>query len=112
MDNKIVDINVGGVNYTTTMATLTLVKGSLLNSYFSDEYNDEIDGRVRDSKGVWFIDRDGILFRYILDYLRNRRIILPDNFSEKQRLINEVRDLIISQTYSIIILSWLHFSNI
>lgn len=99
MGSKVVDINVGGVNYTTTMSTLTLVKGSLLTSYFSDEFNDQIDGRVRDSRGTWFIDRDGILFRYILDYLRNRRIILPDNFSETHRLINEVSIILVNWAY-------------
>lgn len=44
------------------------------------------DGIPRDSKGKIFIDRDGILFRYVLDYLRNQTVILPENFHEKARL--------------------------
>lgn len=30
--------------------------------------------------------RDGVLFRYILDYLRHGRLILPEHFYEKDRL--------------------------
>jgi hypothetical protein len=40
----------------------------------------------RDSKNRIFIDRDGVLFRYILDYLRNKKLTLPENFSERDRL--------------------------
>ena len=43
----------------------------------------------RDSKNRVFIDRDGVLFRYILDYLRNKKLSLPENFSERDRLQNE-----------------------
>jgi len=45
-----------------------------------------LDSIPRDSKGKVFIDRDGVLFRYILDYLRNQSVILPENFHEKARL--------------------------
>lgn len=45
-----------------------------------------MDAIPKDSKGKVFIDRDGVLFRYILDYLRNQNIVLPENFHEKARL--------------------------
>ena len=51
-------------------------EGSLLCSWFRGDP----DSLARDSKGRVFIDRDGVLFRYILDYLRNGSLILPDNF--------------------------------
>ena len=50
--------------------------GSLLYSLFSGG----TDCLLNDSKGRVFIDRDGVLFRYILDFLRNGRLILPDKF--------------------------------
>jgi hypothetical protein len=45
-----------------------------------------VDAIPKDSKGKVFIDRDGVLFRYVLDYLRNQNIVLPENFHEKARL--------------------------
>ncbi|KAG5852773.1 hypothetical protein ANANG_G00066120 [Anguilla anguilla] len=44
---------------------------------------------ARDSKGRYFLDRDGFLFRYILDYLRDLNLVLPDYFPEKSRLQRE-----------------------
>ena len=40
-------------------------------------------------QGKYFIDRDGVLFRYILDYLRNKKLVLPENFQETKRLAIE-----------------------
>ena len=40
-------------------------------------------------QGKYFIDRDGVLFRYILDYLRNKKLVLPENFQETKRLATE-----------------------
>ena len=48
-----------------------------------------LDAVPRDGKGKVFIDRDGVLFRYVLDYLRNQTIVLPENFHEKARLRTE-----------------------
>ncbi|CAG2109456.1 unnamed protein product, partial [Medioppia subpectinata] len=39
--------------------------------------------------GRYFIDRDGQLFRFIIDYLRTRKIVLPEVFAEKERLRTE-----------------------
>lgn len=35
------------------------------------------------------MDRDGVLFRYILDFLRDGSLILPDCFRERKRLRRE-----------------------
>merc|ERR1712079_190672 len=80
--SSIIDLNVGGVLYTTSAETLTKNTGSLLCTLFSGG----TDTLLHDSKGRVFIDRDGVLFRYILDYLRNGRLVLPDNFQESERL--------------------------
>jgi len=45
---------------------------------------------VKSSRRYSFIDRDGVLFRYVLDYLRNDgRLLLPEGFQERRRLLQE-----------------------
>ncbi|CAF1031698.1 unnamed protein product [Brachionus calyciflorus] len=78
--DSIVELNVGGVYYTTTVKTLCNESNSLLSQMF------ELNTKPKDSKDRIFIDRDGLLFRYILDFLRNKQLVLPENFSEKKRL--------------------------
>uniref|UniRef100_A0AAV2MJ45 Potassium channel tetramerisation domain containing 12b n=1 Tax=Knipowitschia caucasica TaxID=637954 RepID=A0AAV2MJ45_KNICA len=46
-------------------------------------------GLARDTKGRFFVDRDGFLFRYILDYMRDKQLVLPDHFPERGRLQRE-----------------------
>ena len=82
----IVELNVGGVFYTTSLETLSKDPNSLLGQIFTGNSNSKL---LKDSKGKYFLDRDGVLFRYILDYLRNQKLVLPENFHEKERLKNE-----------------------
>jgi hypothetical protein len=83
--NAVVDINVGGVSYTTTLDTLTSRRPNSMLARLARLA--ATSGEVpRDSRGCWFIDRDGVLFRYILDFLRMGVVILPDGFPEYQRL--------------------------
>lgn len=82
----IVELNVGGVFYTTALVTLTREADSLLGQMFLGRARTPV---LRDSKGKFFIDRDGVLFRYILDFLRNQKLVLPENFSERERLKKE-----------------------
>ena len=37
----------------------------------------------------YFIDRDGVLFRFVLDYLRSGQLVLPESFRELRRLERE-----------------------
>ncbi|KAF4524427.1 hypothetical protein B566_EDAN013710 [Ephemera danica] len=78
---QVVELNVGGVVYASTMATLTSDPACSLKQLLSSN--------PKDSKGRVFIDRDGVLFRYVLDYLRDKKISLPENFQEKFRLLRE-----------------------
>ncbi|XP_076467940.1 BTB/POZ domain-containing protein KCTD12-like [Babylonia areolata] len=82
---QLVELNVGGVMYTTNLATLVKEPDSILASLFQDTSHH----LVRDTKGKVFIDRDGVLFRYVLDYLRNQKLVLPENFHERERLKQE-----------------------
>lgn len=82
-ESSIVELNVGGVFYTTTMKTLKWDESSLLKEILESK---QIKQQLKDSKDKLFIDRDGLLFRYVLDYMRTRQLILPENFAEKRRL--------------------------
>lgn len=42
-------------------------------------------------KQHYFIDRDGRLFRHILNYLRCGRLVLPENFDELELLREEAK---------------------
>ncbi|KAJ3607597.1 hypothetical protein NHX12_024648 [Muraenolepis orangiensis] len=69
-----VSLNVGGELYTTTLDTLTRCRDSMLGAMFG--------GRIpppRDGRGNVFIDRDGKMFRHILNYLRSGALDLPDS---------------------------------
>lgn len=83
---EIVELNVGGVFYTSTLGTLKQESDSLLGQTFNGTSSLKL---IKDSKGKYFLDRDGVLFRYILDYLRNNKLVLPENFHEKERLKQE-----------------------
>ncbi|XP_060525099.1 BTB/POZ domain-containing protein KCTD12 [Cylas formicarius] len=80
----VIDLNVGGVFYTTSLKTLTSQEESQLFNLFTGKEPVE-----RDAKGRYFLDRDGVLFRYVLDFLRDGTIVLPDCFREKERLKRE-----------------------
>ncbi|XP_018420118.1 PREDICTED: BTB/POZ domain-containing protein KCTD8 isoform X2 [Nanorana parkeri] len=83
---EVVELNVGGQVYVTKHSTLTSVPDSTLYSMFSRNNVKELP---RDNRARFFIDRDGFLFRYVLDYLRDKQLSLPDHFPEKERLLRE-----------------------
>ena len=65
--SSIVNLYVGGRRFTTSLQTLTKDPDSMLAAMFSGKFE------VKPSEdGVFFIDRDGKHFRFILDYLRTR----------------------------------------
>lgn len=83
----VIELNVGGVTYATTLGTLQQADSESPLAIISTMNTAEIRTLFgRDSKNRVFIDRDGVLFRYILDYLRNRKLSLPENFAERDRL--------------------------
>ncbi|KAF6731400.1 BTB/POZ domain-containing protein KCTD16 [Oryzias melastigma] len=84
----VIELNVGGQVYYTRHATLTSVPNSLLGKLFSSKKG-SLNDLSRDLRGRYFIDRDGFLFRYVLDYLRDKQVVLPDHFPERGRLKRE-----------------------
>ncbi|KAM3613269.1 uncharacterized protein V6R79_023196 [Siganus canaliculatus] len=86
--SDVIELNVGGQVYYTRIATLTSFPNSLLGKLFSNKKGSSND-LSRDLRGRYFIDRDGFLFRYVLDYLRDKQVVLPDHFPERGRLKRE-----------------------
>ena len=84
-ESNIIYLNVGGKEYTTTLDTLTKFPGSMLGSMFSGNLPSN-----RDDKGRYFIDANGEMFKYILDYLRRNVLTLPYEFKDYKSLIAEV----------------------
>lgn len=66
MNQEVVTLNVGGELYTTSVATLTKYPDSMLGVMF----NGKFPTTTKDKQGNCFIDRDGEMFKYILNYLR------------------------------------------
>ena len=81
---SVINLNVGGQIYTTSLATLTKYSESMLAAMFSGRF-----AAQKDSNGNYFIDRDGALFRYILGFLRNGELHVPENFHEFGLLLKE-----------------------
>ncbi|CAI2176721.1 15786_t:CDS:2, partial [Funneliformis geosporum] len=83
-DKKLI-LNVGGVKYETFRSTLIAHPSTLLGTMFQDE-------ETIDNKNEFFFDRDGKVFRYILQYYRNNKIYWPDSSREvsREELLDEL----------------------
>ena len=79
-----IKLNVGGHYFITSLQTLTKDKGSILNAMFSGRF----DSKPAED-GSYFIDRDGTHFRYILNYLRTGRLLLPKDELIREELLEE-----------------------
>jgi hypothetical protein len=82
--NAIVKLNIGGVRYLSTQQTLA--QGE---NFFSGLLSGKIPSLV-DDDGYFFIDRDGRLFHYLLEFLRSGRLKVPPGVDE-QDLVAEAR---------------------
>ncbi|KAG7298807.1 hypothetical protein JYU34_017242 [Plutella xylostella] len=80
---EVIELNVGGVHYAASRATLLRDPECLVARALADS------NHPRDTRGRVFFDRDGVLFRYILDYLRDGGLALPECFREHKRLARE-----------------------
>ncbi|GCC38526.1 BTB/POZ domain-containing protein KCTD21-like [Chiloscyllium punctatum] len=79
-----ITLNVGGMLYTTSLMTLTRYPESMLGSMFIGDLPTS-----KDQQGNYFIDRDGKMFRHILNFLRTAHLDLPDDFQELDLLNRE-----------------------
>ena len=83
---SIVKLNVGGQHFTTSLQTLTRDPNSMLAAMFSGRHEVQTT-----EDGSFFIDRDGTYFRFILNYLRNGELILPDGATFLKELEAEAK---------------------
>ncbi|TMS32208.1 hypothetical protein L596_000082 [Steinernema carpocapsae] len=93
-DGEIVRLNVGGSLYTTCRKTLLKDPNSIFPQLLAG--GDENSAARHEAyfavlnDGTLFIDRDGPLFTYVLDYLRSGRLVLSDSFRDTARLREEI----------------------
>lgn len=71
----------GGVEYSTTKATLCTYPDSMLAKMFDGDLPS-----TKDEDGRVIIDRDGELFGYILNFLRSSKLALPKDFKKIDQL--------------------------
>lgn len=93
---SVVPLNIGGTIYSASLATLTRYPKSMLAVMFSGRHPLETD-----ANGNYFIDRDGKLFRYVLNFLRSSFLNLPKGFDEFEQLkleadFYQIKDLLAS----------------
>ena len=82
--DDIIELNVGGTIYTTTRMTISSCPDSMLACMINGSLPNACDSNKR-----IFIDRDGPLFRFILNFLRDKSLNLPEDFSEYAQLYSE-----------------------
>ena len=70
---------IGGKIYSTKRSTINenVDSKSLLSLIIKNQTKIRLD-----YNGQYFIDRDGKYFCYILNYFREKKLILPENFNE------------------------------
>lgn len=78
-----VSLNVGGLKYVASRTTLCSVPDSMLGRMFGGAIPSDKD----DEGSVW-IDRDGAIFRWVLNHLRGNRA-LPATEAELELLVGE-----------------------
>ena len=81
---ELIQLNVGGTIYTTTKATLSRYPNTMLGAMFNGSMPTTVDER-----GHYFIDRDGTLFGYVLNFFRSSKLAVPDDFKQWDQLALE-----------------------
>jgi hypothetical protein len=86
--NDIITFNIGGYIYSTRRSTINenVDSQSFLSLIIKNQTNIQLD-----NNGRYFIDRDGKYFCYILNYFREKKLLLPENFTEFKQLFFEAK---------------------
>jgi len=83
MGDQIINLNIGGVIFSTLRSTLLSYPNSMLNIMFSGKFPSLLD-----SNGNYFIDRNGKLFEGILYFFRTKKFVAT-NKEEKEKIREE-----------------------
>ena len=81
-----IKLNIGGHYFTTSRQTLTKDPESELAAIFSSRSK-----FIECEDGAFFIDRDGTHFRFILNYLRTGKSVLPEGATTLSQLLEEAK---------------------
>ena len=85
--------------YCTTLDTLTKYRDSFFGAMFSGYI------ALKPTKsGMYFIDRDGNNFHYILNYLRTGELIIPENKPHLAKML-----LLEAEFYQVFIFIYYHY---
>ena len=68
-----------------------IASGRYPDSRLARMFNGQIPVVLDSLKQHYFIDRDGALFRHVLNYLRAGELALPEDFAEHDQLLDEAR---------------------
>ncbi|CRK95928.1 CLUMA_CG009374, isoform B [Clunio marinus] len=82
-----VHIDVGGTIYTSSLETLTKYPESRLAKLFNGSIPIVLDSL----KQHYFIDRDGNMFRHILNFMRNSKLLIAEDFCDLELLLEEAK---------------------
>jgi len=85
IDDLIIELNVGGRDFTSFKTTLCKIEDSMLAAMFSGRHP-----LTKDSRGRYFIDRDPVAFEVILNYLRTGYWYFPESKTEMSKLRGEM----------------------
>lgn len=82
-----VHIDVGGTIYTSSLETLSKYPESRLAKLFNGSIPIVLDSL----KQHYFIDRDGGMFRHILNFMRNSKLLISEDFRDLDLLLEEAK---------------------
>lgn len=83
------------------MLTLALPPTCLLSLHRIGRLFDGTEPIVLDSlKQHYFIDRDGHMFRYILNFLRTSKLLIPDDFKVSREKISSATQRFCKSAYA------------
>ena len=90
-ESAIIQFNVGGTRFATTMSTLKRLGSNFLSNLaeYSQNGGSPDKGSItvlRDSKGALFIDRSPQVFTVVLEYLRTGALHIPPGITKEQVL--------------------------
>ncbi|CCW61238.1 unnamed protein product [Phytomonas sp. EM1] len=82
---RTISLNIGGILYFTTYQALQPLEGHPI-------FGPILCGRAKVSEdGSYFVDRDGVIFRVIINYLRSNALYVSESFDEWDLLLEETR---------------------